>query len=77
MMYRYQFSPTDPILVMGGIESFLSRLLKDKIPWDYGILPYSNFYILINNFTEKFTLYGIIQLLSKCKYFLSYKLSDA
>ena len=27
-------------------------------------------------FMEKFTLYGIMQLLSKCKYFLSNKLSD-
>ena len=36
------------ILVMGGIENFLSRLLKDKIPRYHGILPCSDFYILIN-----------------------------
>ena len=35
-------------LVMGGIENFLSRLLKDKIPRYHGILPYSDFYIFIN-----------------------------
>ena len=29
-------------LVMGGIENFLSRLLKDKIPRYHGILPYSD-----------------------------------
>ena len=32
-------------LVMGGIENFLSRLLKDKIPRYHGILPYSDFSI--------------------------------
>ena len=35
-------------VVMGGIENFLSRLLKDKIPRYHGILPYSDFYIFIN-----------------------------
>ena len=34
-------------LVMGGIESFLSWLLIDKIPWYHGILPYSDLSILI------------------------------
>ena len=33
---------------MGGIENFLSQLLKDKIPWYHGKLPCSDFYILIN-----------------------------
>ena len=37
-----------PGLVMGGIENFLSRLLKDKTPRYHGILPYSDFYIFIN-----------------------------
>ena len=59
----------------GGIANFLSRLLKDKIPRYHGILPYSNFYILINILL---TLYVIMQLLSKCKiFFLSSKFSDA
>ena len=30
-------------VVMGGIENFLSQLLKDKIPWYHGILPCSDF----------------------------------
>ena len=33
---------------MGGIENFLSRSLKDKIPWYHGKLLCSDFYILIN-----------------------------
>ena len=33
------------IVVMGGIENFLSRLLKGKIPRYHGILPYSDFSI--------------------------------
>ena len=37
-----------PHVVMGGIENFLSWLLKDKIPRYHGILPCSDFYILIN-----------------------------
>ena len=35
-------------VVMGGIENFLYRFLKDKIPRYHGILPYSDFYIFIN-----------------------------
>ena len=35
-------------LVMGGTENLLSQLLKDKIPRYQGILPYSDFYMLIN-----------------------------
>ena len=55
-------------LVMGGIENFLSRLLKDKIPQYHGI----DFYILINI---------LLRFMSSCnycasvKYFLSNKLS--
>ena len=49
------------MLVMGGIENFLSRLLKDKILRYHGILPCRDFYILNQYFTEKFTLYDIIE----------------
>ena len=60
-MYQYRYQYTCGILkayyslVMGGIENFLSRLLKDKIPRYHGILPYSDFYTFTNIFTEKFT----------------------
>ena len=33
---------------MGGIENFLSWLLKDKIPRYHGILLYSDFYTFTN-----------------------------
>ena len=33
-------------VVMGGIENFLSRLLKDNIPRYHSILPYSGFHII-------------------------------
>ena len=36
------------MLVMGSNEHFLSQLLKDEILRYHGILPYNNFYILIN-----------------------------
>ena len=56
---------------MGGIENFLSRLLKDKIPWYHGILPYSDLYIRIYQyFTKKFTNF-IMQLMSDEKYLLT------
>ena len=61
-------------LVMDGIENFLSRLLKDKIPRYHGILPCSDFYILINILLRN--LHLILQLLSK-RNFLSNKVSDA
>ena len=57
------------MLVMGGIENFLSRLLKDKIPRYHSILLYSNFYILINILLRNLHFYAIMELLSKCKIF--------
>ena len=51
---------------MGGIENFLSWLLKYKIPWYHGILPYSDFYIFIN-----ILLNFIMQLMSDEKYLLT------
>ena len=42
-------------LVMGGIENFLYRLLKDKIPQYHSIVPHSNFYN-INFYGEIYTL---------------------
>ena len=51
------------MLVMGGIENFLSRLLKDKIPRYHGKLPYSDFYIFYTKF--------IMQLMSDEKYLLT------
>ena len=51
---------------MGGIENFLSRLLKDKIPRYHGILPYSDFYILVSI---------LLHFMSSWAYFLSNKLS--
>ena len=40
---------------MGGIENFLSWLLKDKIPRYHGILLYSVFYTFTNILLRKFT----------------------
>ena len=40
---------------MDGIENFLSRLLKDKIPQYHGVLSYCDFYTFTKYFTEKFT----------------------
>ena len=61
-------------LVMGGIENFLSRLLKDKIPWYHGILLYSDFYtftniILLRNL-QNLSIF-IMQLMSDEKYLLT------
>ena len=47
---------------MGGIENFLSWLLKDKIT--IYCRTHINQY-----FTKKFKLYDTMQLLSKCKIF--------
>ena len=58
----------DPLhIVMGGIENFLSRLLKDKIPRYHGILPYSDFYTFTNILLTRF----IMQLMSDEKYLLT------
>ena len=43
--FLFLYSIASYILVMGGNENFLSRLLKDKIPRYHGILPYSDFSI--------------------------------
>ena len=46
IMNRFQQNYKNTLkLVMGGIENFLSRLLKGKIPRYHGILPYSDFSI--------------------------------
>ena len=59
-------------VVMGGIENFLSRLLKDKIPRYHGILPYSDFYtftnILLRNLQDLSIF--IMQLISDEKYYI-------
>ena len=57
---------------MGGIENFLSWLLKDKIPWYHGTLLYSDFYIIIYQYFTKFTkfVHFNVQLMSDEKYLL-------
>ena len=53
---------------MGGIENFLSRLLKDKIPQYHGILPYSDFYTFTNILLQNLSIF-IMQLMSDEEYF--------
>ena len=53
---------------MGGIENFLSRLLKDKIPRYHSKLPCSDFYN--QYFTEKL-FYDIMQQARSQKILLS------
>ena len=60
---------------MGGIENFLSRLLKDKIPRYHGILPYSDFYTFTNiifylEILQNLSIF-IMQLMSDEKYLLT------
>ena len=58
---------------MDGIENFLSRLLKDKIPQYHGILSYSDFYtftnILLRNL-QNLSIF-IMQLMNDEKYLLT------
>ena len=58
---------------MGGIENFLSRLLKDKISRYHGILPYSDFYTFTNILLRNLLNLSIfiMQLMSDEKYLLT------
>ena len=60
---------TDISIVMGSIENFLSRLLKDKTPQYHGSYIAIEEFLHINYFTENFTLHVTMQLLSNCKIF--------
>ena len=56
---------------MGGIENFLSWLLKDKILRYHGKLPYSDFYTFTNILLQNLSIF-IMQLMSDEKYLLTY-----